>query len=166
MKRIEELYTAYSKKIYNYFYFLTYDPHKAEDLTQETFYQAVVSIPRFSSRSSVSTWLYAIARNTYLKSLREKKKETLELHEDIETRSTGMDPEEIVLRKDRAEAIRACIHKLPEQYATVLILKDREDLSYEEIGKITGMSYSSVKITIYRARKRFREEFTAYERGE
>lgn len=162
MKEIEELYEHYGKRIFNYFYYLTYDSCRADDLTQETFYQVIVSIARFKGNSSVSTWLYGIARNVFLKSLRMKKNGIIETGEESLLESIPdheATPEETVEKKDTAALVRTVIRMLPEQYATVLILRDKEGLSYSEIGKITGLSDATVKVSIYRARQKFREEY-------
>lgn len=164
MKQIEEMYDKYHKQIFNYFYYSTYDVDKSNDLTQETFYQAIISIARFKEKSKVSTWLYSIARNVYLKSLRKRKHEGIELNEeillDIQT------PEEELERKETLESIARILNRLPEKYSTLLVLRDKEGLSYRDIAQITGMSDTSVKVNLFRARQKFREIFSEIKRSE
>src|SRR5690554_5942875 len=75
MQRVQQLYELYKKLILRYFLRLTGNMEEAGELTQETFYQACLSIHRFHQKSSAKTWLYAIARNVYLKNLRKKTKD-------------------------------------------------------------------------------------------
>ncbi len=167
MNQIEELYEKYSKRIFNYFYYLTQDTDRSNDLTQETFYQVIVSIPKFKERSTVLTWIYGIARNVYLKSLRKQGPAQVQLDENtINELHSGCTTEDIIDRKETVKSIAMVLNRLPEKYATILILRDREGLSYSEITGITGMSDSSVKVNLFRARRKFREEFTKIEEGE
>ncbi len=167
MKQIENLYEQYSEKIFKYLYYLTGHVDEANDLTQETFYQVILSIVRFKGDSQISTWIYSIARNTYLKHLRKEKK-ALAFEESYFTdqKCTRLTPEEILEKKETLASIAMVLNKLPENYATVLILRDKEGLSYKEIGSIIKISEASVKVTIFRARKKFKEMFSAMERGD
>ncbi len=167
MKEIEDLYEQCGKRIFNYFYYLTYDVQKADDLTQETFYQAIVSIAGFKGKCSLKTWVYGIARNVFLKSLRHKKHTVESMNESyMETMpDEGQTPEEALIKKDRADMIRRTICSLPENYATLLILRDREGFSYQEVARITGMSEASVKVGIHRARMKFRDLYTKISDG-
>ena len=168
MKEIEELYEKYGKKIYNYFYYLTYDACKADDLTQETFYQAIISIVKFKGKSAISTWLYSIARNVFLKSIRKEKRDIVGYDDNILINmmtDAECSPEEMVIKKDTINMVRVAIRSLSEQYATVLILRDKEGLSYLEIAQITKMSEASVKVNIFRARKKFKEEYAKINNG-
>lgn len=169
MKRIEELYQKYNKQIYAYFFHLTYNHDAANDLTQETFYQVIISIPRFKGKSKVSTWIYGIARNTYLKHLQKEKKYIPTEEKDFYSlvcADTNKNPESVIHRKEVLEDITIVINSLPENYATVLILRDKNGLSYKEIAEITGMTETSVKATLFRARKRFQETYTKQKGGE
>ena len=164
MKQIEELYDKYCKNVYNYFYYLTYDIEKSNDLTQETFYQVILSIVRFRGDSKISTWIFSIARNTYLKSLRKDNKSNFELDENIPVLDESYMPEESLEKKEKLRKIIGTIKQLPEKYATVLILRDKGGLSYKEISKITGMSDASVKVSLFRARKKFKELYEKEEK--
>lgn len=169
MNQIEELYNKYSKQIFNYFFYMTGDADRSNDLTQETFYQVILSIPRFKEKCKVSTWIYSIARNVFLKSLRKSRIKQVEFNEAISNEPNQMNcysVDELVEKKETLKSIAMAINRLPEKYATVLVLRDREGLSYSEIAGITRMSESSVKVSLFRARQKFREEFKKIEKGE
>ncbi|MBA1335992.1 MAG: hypothetical protein HPY66_1811 [Firmicutes bacterium] len=72
MERIKELYELYKEAVFRYFLRMTGNWEESSELTQEVFYQACLSIFRFRKESSPKTWLFSIARNVYLKKLREK----------------------------------------------------------------------------------------------
>jgi RNA polymerase sigma-70 factor (ECF subfamily) len=156
MERVQQLYELYKKLILRYFLRLTGNMEEAGELTQETVYQACLSIHNFHQRSSAKTWLYAIARNVYLKNLRKKSKDQyLPLDEyswsDTEFR-TG-DPGEQVVIQEAREKIAQALLKLPENARTVVILKEYEQLSYEEIAEICGQTVNWARVTFFRAKK-------------
>lgn len=169
MKEIEELYKKFHKQIYRYFYHLTFNPDLAGELTQETFYQVIISIPKFKGKSKLSTWIYSIARNTYLKKLKKESRYFPAEEKDISILippDRNTDPEFVIEQKETLFKIKAVIENLPENYASVLILRDKNGLSYKEIARITGMSESSVKVTLFRARKKFKDIYSRLEGGE
>jgi len=169
MKQIEAIYHQFHKQIFKYLYHLTYDQDLAHELTQETFYQVIISIPRFKGKSKLSTWIYSIARNTYLKRIKKESKyvptNETDLHSLIPP-DRSSEPEFILSQKEDRRKIQQVFSKLSESYASILILRDKNGLSYQEISQITGMSDSSVKVTLFRARRKFREIYAQYERGE
>ena len=77
MEDFEQLYCLYSKQLYKYLLYISGDKYLAEELLQETYYQALKSIFRFKGDSKVSTWLYQISKNVYLKHLTKERKEKL-----------------------------------------------------------------------------------------
>lgn len=118
---LEKIYQQYEPLIYNYFYRSTLQHHLSEELTQETFLKAFKSIKRFKMESSLKTWLFVIARNTYLDSIRKKQSK-----EEI------IDPTEISL-PDHSDAyssldeklmIRKVLLMLSEKARTYIILRD------------------------------------------
>lgn len=118
---LEKIYQQYKPLIYNYFYRSTLQHHLSEELTQETFLKAFKSIKRFKMESSLKTWLFVIARNTYLDSIRKKQSK-----EEI------IDPTEISL-PDHSDAyssldeklmIRKVLLMLSEKARTYIILRD------------------------------------------
>ena len=83
MKQIENLYILYKKDVYIYLFSLTHNLNLSEDLLSETFVQAIYSIGNFKKQSSVKTWLFSIARNLWLQSMR-KDKQTVEYNDLLE----------------------------------------------------------------------------------
>lgn len=169
MKQIEDIYNQFHKQIFGYFYHLTYNSDLSSELTQETFYQVIISIPRFKGDSKLSTWIYSIARNTYLKKIKKESKYLLTEEKvlyNLIPPDTTNNPELILEQHENKQKIKKIFSKLSENYASILILRDKNGLSYKEISQITGMSDSSVKVTLFRARQKFKELYSQNEGGE
>jgi RNA polymerase sigma-70 factor, ECF subfamily len=133
-----------------------------EDVTQEAFLKAFRKIGNFDGRSSFYTWLYRIAANT---AMDWRKKERHRRHAPLPEGPEGEDavpsleagPETAVTRRELAARIDAAIAALPDKYREILLLREIEGLSYEEISKELGMSKGTVESRLFRARERMRE---------
>jgi len=164
MERVKQLYELYKEPILRYFLRMTGSIEEAGELTQETFYQACLSIHRFRQKSSAKTWLYSIARNVYLKNMRNKTKyKTVAWDETtylIERLSQVMDnPGELVVFKENKQRLQKALTKLSENARTILILKEYEQLTYEEISQIFGQTVNWVRVTFFRAKQHLRQVY-------
>lgn len=160
MESVHNLYVTYEKYIFRYLYSLTLDYHQTEELTQETFLRVVKSLPRFRQDSHVSTWLYGIARNVYLEWKRKTPgllirldEETLEIPDEKGTEQELENLETGIILQD-------ILKKMPDHYREILLLRDWQGFSYQEIAIITDRSISWVKVTIFRARKAFKAAYS------
>ncbi|MFZ7101095.1 MAG: RNA polymerase sigma factor [Peptococcaceae bacterium] len=157
MERVKQLYELYKGPIMRYFLRLTGNKEDAVELTQETFYQACLSIHRFGQRSSAKTWLFAIARNVYLKSISRRGRDMSTPWGDKPfpemKDSEARDPGEMIVIKEEWENIAYALLQLSETARTILILKEYEQLSYEEISEIFGQSVNWARVTFFRAKK-------------
>ncbi|MFT9598872.1 RNA polymerase sigma factor [Mesobacillus sp.] len=156
-----ELYETYKNAIFLYLYRSTLNQHIAEDLTQDTFLKAFQSLSSFRGESSLKTWLFKIARNTYI-NYSKKKQNKMEFQSDLIDVHVGQQPDQYK-RSDDQHEIELTLLKLPENYRTYIILRDVNGLSYEEVALITNETIGQVKVGLYRARKRFREIFKEME---
>jgi RNA polymerase sigma-70 factor (ECF subfamily) len=154
---MKELYELYERYIFRYLYGLTLDFYKAEELTQETFFQLLKSFYRFRGDCHVSTWIYKIARNVFSEYCRKNKAETISIDEGLLVIVERDGPEEVFERKEINRLIKSALLKVPEKQREVLWLRDWQELSYEEIASITGRSLSWVKVNIHRARVAFKK---------
>lgn len=147
--------------VWGYLVYMTRDTALAEDLSQEVFLRMFLHLDKFREEASVRTWALRIARNVFLSYAKKKRPVLLEEQEwknleESESSSEENRPEEEVLKKERAERVHQCLMCLEEQERTVLLLRDFEELTYEEVGKIMDLSPEVVKSRIYRARQKFR----------
>ena len=154
MEITDDIYRAYAQTVYRYLLALTRDADLAEELTQETFYQAIRSVGRFRGESRVSTWLCAIAKNQLLLYRRRKREPLPEAEAEPAPSAEG----EALGLMERKELLRA-IHALPEPGREILYLRAFGGLSYREIGDIFGKTENWARVTCCRAREALRKEW-------
>ncbi|MFO0829857.1 MAG: sigma-70 family RNA polymerase sigma factor [Phycisphaerales bacterium] len=147
------------------------DEETARDAVQDAFLQAFRSIDSFKGESRVSTWLHRIVVNAALMRLRTRRRRnetSIEsmlptFLEDGHRSGTGLawceTPEELVSQRESRAAIRACIDRLPDDYRTVLLLRDIEEIDTSDVAAILGISPGAVKVRLHRARMALRELF-------
>jgi RNA polymerase sigma-70 factor (ECF subfamily) len=137
----------------------------AEDLCSETFYKAFRSLHSFREvEASFSTWLYTIARNTVLSELRRNKGNTIPFEEvgPVKFVSSESTPEQTILRNEKVSKVREAINNLPEKQRSALILREYDQLEYQEIANILGQTVSSVKSLLFRARASVKMQLEPY----
>ena len=159
----EKLVTEYEKAVYAIAQRMTGNPEDAADMTQETFIKAYNSLGSFRGDSKFSVWLYRIANNVCLDFLRSRsRKPTVFLSvEDDEGEETQLDvadesqtPELLLERGLTRDAVRRGLDTLPPDYRQILLLREIQGLSYEEISSALGIDLGTVKSRIFRARKK------------
>ncbi len=169
-----KLVDEYQDMVYNYcFRFMGGNPEDASDCLQEIFIKVFQQIGNFHFRSKFSTWLYKIMINTCTNIVKSKsyKKQSMNLSMEItytnsnETllngRSAGT-PENNLINKELSVAINRAINLLESRSKNVIILRDIEGRSYEEIAEITNLNLGTVKSTLSRARKKVANELKKY----
>ena len=141
----------------------------AEDTMQEVLVKSVGYLPKFDSPKALLVWLYKVAKNRCLMNRRRSKfapKEELSLDELMPDRkemerlsdSGNINPEMFAIRSEEASRLRDAIQKLPPQYRIVLVLRDMEGLTDEEVAEITGLRSGTVRVRLHRARLFVRKE--------
>jgi RNA polymerase sigma-70 factor, ECF subfamily len=123
----------------------------ASDLSQEVFLRAYRGLRNFRGQASVSTWLHRIAVNVCLNRVAAKapKTEAIEEHRHIDSGSPGAI--EGVLRRERADRVRAAINELPRKQRATLVLRTYQELSHREIANILGSSVGATKANLFHA---------------
>ncbi|MDD6012284.1 MAG: sigma-70 family RNA polymerase sigma factor [Oscillospiraceae bacterium] len=159
MQAMDEIYQSYARTVYKYLMSLTADENLAEELTQETFYQAIRSIDRFDGSCRISTWLCAIAKNQLL-SYRRKHPVSDEVTEDILTEKSA--EESVLDYENRVETLKK-LHGCPEPYREVMYLRVYGNLSFREIGDIMGKTENWARVTFYRGKEHLRKELEKHE---
>lgn len=160
----ERLVSMYGKRIYNYCYRMTGSKENAEDIAQEVFVKAYRSLNGFMRNSQFSTWLYRIAYNACIDFHRKNKIVFVSImgHDEDgtdrikEIASDSPSLEEEVLSNERRQAVHSAIAKLQPQLRTVILLREIEGLSYDEIASILNIPLGTVKSYISRARDSLR----------
>lgn len=163
MKVTNETYKEYSQMVYRYLLSMTRDPALAEELTQETFYQAVKSVNRFDGSCRFSTWLCAIAKNQLAGYRRRHPK--LDPLDEMAGRD-GKDrpdtqtvtPEQSVLSEYGRVEIMKKLHAMDEPVREVMYLRIFGNLSFAQIVEITGRTENWARVTYYRGKEKLRKE--------
>ena len=125
----------------------------AEELTQETFFQAVQCIDRFKGNSSILTWLCGIAKNVWLKDLR-KRQEILSTNDHIQEIA---DEKEVNVQWEQKEILQL-IHNMNEPIREVMYLRLVSNLSFAEIGEIIGKTENWTRVTFFRGKQKIVKE--------
>lgn len=145
MSEFEELYNLYYRDVYYFVLKLAnYQDDIAEEVTQESFYQAFISLQRFRGECSIKSWLCQIARNTYYKYLKTHAKETYleeELHLKQEEKATST----VVEEKQMIAHLRKVIADLDERSRSIVEYRLFGEKSYKEIGELTGIREATAK---------------------
>lgn len=159
----EPLVSAYEKNVYNLALRMTGSPEDAADMAQEAFIKAFNSIDGFRGDSKFSVWLYRIVSNVCLDFLRRRSKRgavSLSVEDDeggdiqLDIPDESRSPEALLERRMTREAVRRGLDSLPEDYRQILLLREIEGLSYEELAQALQLEVGTVKSRIFRARKR------------
>lgn len=151
-----ELYERYYSRVYRLAYGMTGRHDSAEDLAQEVFIRAYQKIGLFSEQSSYSTWFYRLALNHCLNhcrsARRRKQAETGDLEQPALTAALKQ-MEKRVLQKEMQDQIHRALFSLKPKYRLIVILRDIENLSYEEIAERVNCSTGTLASQLKRARK-------------
>jgi len=178
-RAFNELVRLYQGKIYQLVFRMLGDRAEAEDLAQEVFVTVFKSIDGFRGDSKLSTWLYRVATNhtknrlKYLgRRARGQKQELTELAEREVVESASMAtsakidrPDEALLGREAESIVQQALARLEEDHRELVVLRDVENLSYEDIQRITGLAEGTVKSRLHRARLALKESVEALSAG-
>lgn len=159
----EEIVKAYQDRIYNLCRVSLGNPRDAEDAAQDVFIKVYQNLKKFDPAPSFSSWIYRIAVNTCIDYKRRPAawRQLLGIFDEgrefpLDARSNLPSPEEMYESKKTGEAIRRGLSLISPKLRTVIVLKEIEGLSYEEIAGVLGISIGTVKSRIFRAREELR----------
>ncbi|HTF62975.1 MAG TPA: sigma-70 family RNA polymerase sigma factor [Edaphobacter sp.] len=152
----------YMDTLYSYAMVLTRNRSEAEDLVQETYIRAIRATRRLRAGSKIKSWLLAILRNIWLNQLRQQRTtpKTVEIDVDEITANvvveTSKDPHALYVSKLECEQVREAIQQLPVDFREVILLREYEELSYQEIASVLGCPIGTVMSRLARARSKLR----------
>ena len=165
----EELVERHKSSVIGTIYRMLGDLDESHDLAQRVFIRVWSSAPRYKPSAKFTTWLFTITKNlVYNESRRRKRRPHYSLEAQTEQFHlampdvTAVEPGEALLHQEMQEAIDRAMDKLPERQRMALVLRRFEHMPYEEIAEVMGLTISSVKSLLFRARLQLREELRAY----
>lgn len=154
----EELLVKYESKIYNTCFYMLKNKDDAMDAAQEVCIKIYKSINRFKGESKFSTWVYRITYNTCIDYLKKRKDEisyddviSIEIHSENRV-------DNIIESKELKLELKRCILNLSNDFRTIIMLRDINGLSYQEIAQILNIEVGTVKSRISRAREALKKE--------
>jgi RNA polymerase sigma-70 factor, ECF subfamily len=165
VQAFNEIVFRYKDKLVNFLFRYTGSRDEAEDLAQDTFLKLYRSKHLYKEIAKFSTWFYTIAINIAKTNLRKKsRKSAISISDfDPENEKDFDLPADVISPEDSANAsienyyIQKAINSLGDKFKEVIVLRDIQDLEYEEIAKITGLPLGTVKSRINRGRERLKE---------
>lgn len=167
-KSFELLIIKYEKQIFNLIFRFTKDHETVAELSQDTFLKAYRAISNFKGRSSFYTWLRQIAINNSINYLHSRRDvisldadSNPEAHIQQPQESGRINPEEVVLSQEDIVLVRNALDSLPEQFRSILVMREFEEMSYEEIAEVLGCPVGTVRSRLFHARRLLRETLEA-----
>lgn len=157
----EQLYQKYHRGIYGFLLSILKNPTAAEDISQDVFVKLFTQLGSYRFQSPFAHWFFRLARNAAIDNLRREKirraqsldaesDSDFSLHDKLAGKGPG--PEDEALIGERAMQVRAAVMELPENFKEVVVLREWEDLPYEDIALRLGISEGTVKSRLFRAR--------------
>ncbi|TWT73169.1 RNA polymerase sigma factor [Allorhodopirellula solitaria] len=156
----ESLVLQHQDRLFHAMTHVTGSVHDAEEVTQEAFIRAFLKLDTFQQNSQFFTWLYRVAFNIALSRKRRKRvkisldTQREELGNDVVDRGEAVDAN--MIRQDEVSLVQAALSGLSEQHRGILVLREMNDASYDEIAEILDLSIGTVRSRLNRARKQLR----------
>lgn len=163
------LVERYKVRLFNYLFRLMSNRDEAEEVAQEAFVKAYIHAGKYKTIARFSTWLYTIATNLVRNRMRSKSRAPQifslwgrsygdgEEEKQIDVPDTSRSPEDVINDSELSGVINEAIQKIPDKYRTSFVLREINQLSYEEIAAVTGLKLGTVRSRINRARNYFRQ---------
>jgi len=156
-----DLVTRYQTAVYNMAYRMLGDATEAEDAAQEVFVRAWNQLHTFQQERRFSTWLLSIASPLCIDLLRRRKPVAPLDDVALYVESNEPEPDEVALQSEQRDIVKKLLNTLPDKYRSVTVLRYYNDLSYDEIVRMTGLTGSAVKTQLHRARRMLADQLMA-----
>ena len=152
-----QLVMRYQNLVYNFLYRLAPSWDDIDDLAQEVFVKVYHSIKQLKDRSQFKSWLHRVAVSVYMDELRRRKKRQERFVSDEKLLETRADPNENpdrhLERQELHKRLQEAIERLPEEFKLAIVLREIQELSYEEIANTLNTSIGTIRSRIFRGRK-------------
>jgi len=171
-----QIVARYKDPIINYINMMVGDYDIAADLSQETFLRVYQNIGRYDSQYQFSTWIYRIATNLAIDEIRYRKRRGQVFYRNVwenqadgaaeerefALRDSGRNPGDEALRKESGQVLGNAIRSLPFKYRTAFVMKEVQELPYDEIARILKTSPGTIKSRLHRARELLQRKLEHY----
>ncbi len=161
----ETLIRRHQKTIFNLAYRMLGDYDEAAEISQETFLSAYRAIGNFRGDANFSTWLYRIALNhatTRRKSLNTRQQRSVPMENSEPASDPNPGPPESMEKKEIRQRVQQALNRLEPDDAAVILLRDLQDVPYEEVARVLEVPIGTVKSRLHRARQALKSELASY----
>ena len=161
----EILVRRHEKTIFNLVYRMLGDYDEAAEVSQEVFLSAYRAVGRFRGDANFSTWLYRIALNhasTRRKNLSRRQQRNVAIDDTEPVRDPQPGPAETMEKKEIRERVQRALNNLEPDEATVILLRDLQDIPYEEVARLLEIPVGTVKSRLHRARQALKSQLASY----
>lgn len=162
MADFDALFDEYSDKVYGLAYRLMGNRDDAMDISQEVFVKIFRNLKAFKGESALATWIYRIAYNTCMDELRRRKIKQVSIVDKPDLVDDNISVEEIYEADERKKAVHNALYKLDDDQRAVIVMRDIQGLSYEEIADVLQCPLGTVKSRLSRARLNLKEILKDY----
>ncbi len=163
-----EIVERYKDKLLNHLFYFVKSKELAEDIVQDALVRVYLNKEKYKDIAKVSTWIYTIANNLAKTQLTKLKKADVvsitqdEGERDLEIKDTKASTDNPILRKELGELVMEAIENLDDKFREIIIMRDIDELSYDEIASIMNIPVGTVKSRINRARLTLRSDLENY----
>lgn len=158
MSAFQKVYEEYAQPVYRFLLSLTGSEDLAEELLQETFYQAFQHIDRFEGRCNLYTWLCQIGKNAWIKECRRNRRYSETAWDELTITTSGLSLEEQAINADEYRRVHKAIQRLEDPYRDVFVLHAIGGIKLKEIAFIYEKSESWARVTYFRAKQQIAQE--------
>lgn len=164
-RAFQELLKRYRRSVYSLTYRMVGHREEARDLAQEVFIRAFRSLHRYDASRPFSSWIFKIASNLCIDYYRKKRLPTVSINDTfegeddrprVELVDAGPTPDEILASRSEKDRLDVLLQSLPPRYRVVVVLRHKEDMSYEEIAEELDVPIGTVKARLHRAHRLLR----------
>ena len=155
MRAFDELMIRYERQIYRVCYRFVDNREDAKDLAQEVFIKAFEHLPTFRRESSLKTWLYRIAMNHCINHVKKNAREFVEVTETAGSVDPSIHAE--MESREQRDLFRRMVKRLPPKQKAIIEMRIHEQLSYEEIARMSGRAISTIKASVFFALQKLRK---------
>ncbi len=170
-----ELVEKYQRKVYSICYGMLKNPDDSMDVSQEVFVKVYRYLEKFNGQSTFYTWLYRITVNMCIDHIRKNSRmrvvdyddgiarmETMEGDDNIMPSTLGLNPDKVYGRKELRQKMLEALETLTENHRTILVLREVEGLSYDELAEVLNISKGTVMSRLFHARRYFQDALREY----
>lgn len=170
---LDSLIKRYQDRLYNVILKMCSNPDDAMELTQDSFVKVIENADSFEGKSSFYTYLFRVGVNLTINFCNRRKKVRFTTIDKSDDDGHGTmadyfqsdsqpDPAEVLMNKEAVELLHSALESLDEKYRTIIVLRDIEDMTYEQISEILSLESGTVKSRLFRARSLLKEKLMPY----